>query len=195
MAHDSSTATSRITRLALVAFGVAVGYLVGRETRRSGRRLPAGPPPVGPAPAGTMSTGPNPPAEPTATRRAEPAGTHQAEPAGTRRADPAAGASAPVRPATAPRGQRPGVDLGYRPGLPADQGFAADTVSGASATTASDSYEVLPGRTTASPTAPIGHPVEGRRPASGRSPHATPDPPAQPDPPARPDEPAPSDPT
>ncbi|MFY1695629.1 hypothetical protein [Solwaraspora sp. WMMA2101] len=116
-------------RWALLVGGAAVGYLIGRRAAGAGRERRRGP----------------------ATGRAAPApGTVTA---------PASGSVAPVRPAVAPAGQRPGADLGYRPGRPADEDFAADVVSGASATTASHPYEVRPGRTTASPVAPVGDPV------------------------------------
>ncbi|WP_326555361.1 hypothetical protein [Micromonospora sp. NBC_01813] len=52
-----------------------------------------------------------------------------------------------------------GPPLGRSVGRPADEDFAADTVSGSSATTASHPYEVPPGRTTAKPAAPVGDPV------------------------------------
>ncbi|MFV2085230.1 hypothetical protein [Micromonospora sp. LOL_021] len=72
---------------------------------------------------------------------------------------PATAGPVRVRPAVAPAGQRPGTDLGYHPGRPTDEEFAADMVSGSSATTASHPYQVPAGRTTATPAAPVGDPA------------------------------------
>ncbi|WFE26911.1 hypothetical protein O7623_27165 [Solwaraspora sp. WMMD791] len=116
-------------RWALLVAGAAVGYLIGRRAAGAGRDRRRGP---------------------AAGRAAQVPGTVTA---------PVPGSVTPVRPAVAPAGQRPGADLGYHPGRPADEDFAADVVSGASATTASHPYEVRPGRTTASPVAPVGDPV------------------------------------
>ncbi|MFV2021790.1 hypothetical protein [Micromonospora sp. LOL_023] len=76
----------------------------------------------------------------------------------------------------APSGRPVGPPLGRSVGRPADEDFAADTVSGSSATTASHPYQVPAGRTTAKPAAPIGDPVvptgaagdEGGRPLRRR---------------------------
>ncbi|WJK34549.1 hypothetical protein [Solwaraspora sp. WMMA2065] len=79
--------------------------------------------------------------------------------AGAAPGQPPAAGPVRVRPAVAPAGQRPGTDLGYHPGRPADEEFAADVVSGSSATTASHPYQVPAGRTTATPAAPVGDPA------------------------------------
>ncbi|WFE23989.1 hypothetical protein O7621_12365 [Solwaraspora sp. WMMD937] len=127
--RDSSTGPAR---LALLLAGVAVGYLLGRRTRSGGTDVTTGP---------AVD-------QPTAGAAVDPPTTH-----------PAATGPVRVRPAVAPAGQRPGTDLGYHPGRPADEEFAADVVSGSSATTASHPYQVPAGRTTATPAAPVGDPV------------------------------------
>ncbi|MFY1633922.1 hypothetical protein ACN27F_11680 [Solwaraspora sp. WMMB335] len=139
-------------RLTLLLAGLALGYLAGRLAGTTRRCGPASGGPTGSGPTGSGPTG--------SVRSAG---------AGRTAAAPVWGEAAPVRPAVPPAGQRPGTDLGYHPGRHADDEFAADTVSGASATTPSHPYEVPPGRTTATPAAPVGQPSspDGRRPRGG----------------------------
>jgi len=145
--RDSSTGPAR---LALLLAGVAVGYLVGRRTRSGGTDVTTGPA-VDQLTGGAAMDQPRAEAamdQPTAGAAMDQPATH-----------PAATGPVRVRPAVAPAGQRPGTDLGYHPGRPADEEFAADVVSGSSATTASHPYQVPAGRTTATPAAPVGDPA------------------------------------
>lgn len=185
--------TSGPARFALVLFGVAVGYLVGRRVRSA-------------APSGSGGTdrlgGTSRPAGRSGSDSSDrPGGTSRPTGSGglgrfgeVPRGPAAGGGTTSVGPLTRATDDQP-------TGSADDDRFTADTVSGPSATTASHPYEVPSGQTTAKPAAPVGNPVVPAGDAADDGPpplRRRPDQPTRgdrPDQPARgdrPDQPAPA---